>query len=429
MFQTLPDIYLDGRTKGMPADLKLTPLGEIGAKGWNVLAGDVPSPAAVLKVSALRNNQKWMSSVVSHYGVSLCPHGKTTMAPQIFASQLAGGCWGITLSTLHQVRVARHYGVQRIVIANQILDRAFLRYLFDEREGDPNFECFHLIDSNEGIDAILAETEKRTLVRPFEVLIEVGAENGRTGVRTIEEATALATRMLAHPKAMQLRGVEGFEGSLQGVDRGDTDRRVEDLLSLMVRSAEQLDTLELFGEGEILLSAGGSAYFDRVAKRLAQCSLERPKRVVLRSGCYISHDSQMYEALVGDVLSRSPELVKAGHPKPALEIWATVQSRPESDLLFLNIGKRDVSFDIHMPRVTGYIPIGDDEVITLKHDHQIVALNDQHAYLRCPPDGPLRPGDRVSIGISHPCTTFDKWDVLVVTDDDYNVIDAIKTFF
>jgi len=56
-------------------------------------------------------------------------------------------------------------------------------------------------------------------------------------------------------------------------------------------------------------------------------------------------------------------------------------------------------------------------------------LDDQHAYLAVPDGGGLSPGDLVGFGISHPCTTLDKWRVIPVVDDDYQVIDAVHTFF
>src|SRR5690606_34049114 len=153
------------------------------------------------------------------------------------------------------------------------------------------------------------------------------------------------------------------------------------------------------------------------------------KRVVLRSGCYISHDSSMYVDLVERAAERSPEIDPAGRPQAALEIWTYLQSRPEPELGFVTAGKRDCSFDIHLPHVGHYFRPGMKAPAALSGDHAITALNDQHGYLALPPDTPLLVGDQVQLGISHPCTTFDKWDVLLVVDDDYNVIDAVKTFF
>lgn len=142
----LPDVVVDGLTKGMPSGLGPTALADIGAKGWNALADDLPTPLAVLDLEALEQNSRWFRAVTATYDVSLCPHGKTTMAPQLFAKQLADGAWGITLATQHQAAVARRHGVGRLFIANQILDPVFLRWLAEEQLADPAFEAFFLID-------------------------------------------------------------------------------------------------------------------------------------------------------------------------------------------------------------------------------------------------------------------------------------------
>ena len=60
---------------------------------------------------------------------------------------------------------------------------------------------------------------------------------------------------------------------------------------------------------------------------------------------------------------------------------------------------------------------------------RVQGLDDQHAYLSVPPDCGLAPGDLVCLGISHPCTAFDKWRVIPVIDDEYRVVDAVHTFF
>jgi D-serine deaminase-like pyridoxal phosphate-dependent protein len=60
---------------------------------------------------------------------------------------------------------------------------------------------------------------------------------------------------------------------------------------------------------------------------------------------------------------------------------------------------------------------------------EVTGLNDQHAYLRLDPDTALAPGDLVCLGISHPCTTLDKWRVIPVLDEQDRVIDVVHTFF
>ena len=428
-FTSLDDISVDSRTKGLPGGLGTTALGALRDRGWNVLRGDLPLPLAVLKWSAIENNSQWMKRVLATYDVSLCPHGKTTMSPQIFRKQLDDGCWGITLSTPHQVQVARHYGINRIFLANQIVDPLFLDWLAAERAADPAFEFFHLVDSTAGVEALAACAARLPLARPFTVLVEVGSSFARTGCRTLEEVLSLASAIGDLPQAARLVGAEGFEGSIRGQLGEEVEGRITDFLGFLSLAAESIDARGLFHTDEILITAGGSAYFDLVAKTLTATRVRSSKRVILRSGCYISHDSGMYVDMIERAVGRSPELDSVGRPQAALEVWTYLQSQPEPALGFLTAGRRDLSFDAHLPVPRDYFRAGMAAPAALPEGHEILALNDQHAYLKLPSDSPLAIGDSVNLGISHPCTTFDKWDVLLVVDDEYNVIDAVKTFF
>lgn len=427
----LTDVSIDSRSKGMPGHLPATPLGEIGERGWNIFERDLPFPVATLDIGALRANAAWINAVTGHYRVSLCPHGKTTMAPQLFRQQLLDGCWGITLSTQHQVQAARHYGIERIFLANEILDSSFLAYISREQRADAAFDFYFLVDSDEGIDALRRAAEAEAGHRPFQVLIELGHPEGRTGCRSMEEAVALAERLAQMPLCASLVGIEGFEGAIRGRDRMETEGRVEDFLQRINETAAVLEELGLFGGKEILLTAGGSSYFDLAARILNRARLKSPARVVLRSGCYITHDALMHEVEVGRALQRSPELAGLTvRPQQALTVWAVVLSRPAPDLLYLNVGKRDVSHDVHLPRLLAFWdPNGMPELAPLPGGYEAKMLYDQHTMVTCPADSPLRPGMVVRLGISHPCTTFDKWDVISLTDADLNVVGAVKTFF
>jgi len=116
-----------------------------------------------------------------------------------------------------------------------------------------------------------------------------------------------------------------------------------------------------------------------------------------------------------------------GPPEAALELWATVQSRPEPTLAFMDFGRRDVPFDDGLPvAVAGRTQAGHG----LSVDGLVVRdLNDQHAFVSVPADHPLEIGDTVGFGVRHPCTAFDKWRQLPIVDDDYIVLDVIETRF
>jgi D-serine dehydratase len=222
--------------------------------------------------------------------------------------------------------------------------------------------------------------------------------------------------------------VEGFEG----LDAKASDEAIASFIGHLVQIAEACDRKNLFSDdGPVLLSAGGSSYFDIVVDVFARAKLGRPMQIVTRSGCYITMDSAMYVRAFERIFGRSPELGELGPaPEAAIEIWAYVQSRPESGKVLLTMGKRDVSYDVDLPvPLRWFRPGGGADPLSIPPEHLVTGLNDQHTHMTVPADSPLRVGDMVAFGISHPCTTFDKWEIFYVIDDRYNVVDVLKTYF
>jgi D-serine dehydratase len=93
------------------------------------------------------------------------------------------------------------------------------------------------------------------------------------------------------------------------------------------------------------------------------------------------------------------------------------------------LGKRDVSFDIDMPVARWWFCEGRHDAPVSIDGLTVDKLNDQHAYLSVPSDAGLAVGDLLGFHISHPCTTFDKWSLLMEVADDYTVLGGLKTFF
>ena len=418
---SLEEQVLHPGVKGLPIAAPLRQ-GAIGVQGWNLLHGDTSFPVAVLKTSALRHNLDWMRAFCERNKVELAPHGKTTMSPQLFGAQLANGAWGITLANAVQVQVAHRFGVRRVLIANQLVARSDVRAVLQLLHDDPDFECFVLADSLAGVARLAEEVAAHPLARPLPVLVELGLSGKRAGCRTLDEAMTVARAVEGAP-GLQLAGFEGYEGLLSDL------AAVEEFIGKLCALVLEADDEGLFGTPEILVSAGGSSYFDLVAsgfKRLH--GLSRPLRPVLRSGCYLTSDHGMYQGPLRELDAR--EGVAPGEGlRPALEVWSVVQSRPEPDLAILTMGKRDASHDAGLPvPLWAHCP-GPGPARQLPAGCEIIKMNDQHAYLRLPAGVELAVGDLVGCGISHPCTTFDRWPLLLAVDDDYVVRGALNTFF
>ena len=423
---------LAGTVKGLPRCAEGRRLSELGSMKLSLLKGDLPLPVAVLKRSALNHNSAWMRSFVERAGVSLCPHGKTTMAPQLFQMQFDDGAWGITAATASHVRTYRRFGVPRIVLANQLIGRENIALVFDELEADAEFDFYILVDSIAGLQELQRAILDRPLSRPLQVLLEVGTAGGRTGVRTLEEGIQLGRAICDAAPAIALRGIETFEGVFGGEDHGRIELAALSMMDMVAQLARLGCEEAWFAQGTVILSAGGSAFFDIAAQVLAAVPGSREMRVVLRSGCYLSHDSLHYARMQARIRQRSGAMWGKGPGlRNALEVWAYVQSRPEPHRAICAAGKRDLSHDVELPQPLwwfrpGLHDVPQDVASTLR----VTALNDQHAFVDSAA-GPIEwsVGDLVGFGIAHPCTTFDKWPLLYLVDKNYRVTGGVKTHF
>ncbi len=425
---------VDHRLKGIPGGMSPCALGEIGAKGWNVLAEDMPLPLVLLNRPAIEHNSRWMRGYLKMTGAIVAPHGKTTMSPQLFQRQIEDGAWAITVATPQQIQVARDYGCDRIVLANQLVGKQAIRYVLEELKRARDFDFYCLVNSVANVEMLAAAARDAKIGRPLQLFLEGGMENGRTGCRDVAGALAVARAVEAASPFLALRGVEGFEGLVWGPDPKQAAATVQGFLDFLVAIARACEADDLFAPGKVFLSAGGSAFYDLVTTTFNNSGLKCQTQVLTRSGCYLTHDSVMYTERFAALRQRTPSVDGLGAgPRAALEIWAYVQSRPEPDKAILTMGKRDASYDDHMPvPLKWYRPdagANRRSPLAIGPGHAVTNMNDQHAYLKVPADSPLRVGDMVGFGISHPCLTFDKWPMIALVDDDYNVVDAIRTFF
>ncbi len=384
----VPDELIDWRAKGF-----WLPSGEVTARDFaaarhRLFDGSFTWPLLVVRDSAVRANIATMAAYAQRYGFSFAPHAKTSMAPTLLDAQLAAGAWAMTVATASQALVLRRLGVPRVLIATEILDPTALAWLAAESAG--GWEVFLQVDSVAGVEAVAA-------AGGLPVLVELGHAGGRTGCRTVEEVVAVARAAAAAP-GVSLLGVTAYEGALPDV------ATVDAFLATLVEAVRAVE--DLLGE-EVLVSAGGSAWFDRVIKALEGQWLHGHRiRAVLRSGASVTHDSGFYR-------ERTPFNREPGDGSLAagLEMWAQVLSTPEPGLAIVGMGKRDAPFDEGLPVAEGLT---------------VTRMNDHHTYVT---GGSPAVGDLLRFGLSHPCTAFDKWRFIPVADDEDVVVDVLHTYF
>ena len=396
----------------------------LAGSGTTLHAAGFSYPVLTLRESALAGNLEAMAAYCARAGVELAPHGKTAMSPELAARQLASGAWGITVATIGQLRAYRAFGFPRLLLANELVDEAGIAWLADELAADPGLAVYCYVDSADGVAILDRVLTARPAGRRLPVLVEIGL--GRTGCRTDDQALAVAEAAAA-TGTLAVAGVAGYEGSIGGDPRKQAAGPVTSFCRRLANLASTVWASTVAGPdgGEFIVTAGGSVYFDVVARELTAGGSGFPDRmtVVLRSGGYLFHDHGLYQAATPAArgVTGAPAL------RPALELWAQVLSRPEPGLALLSAGRRDAGFDAGLP-----VPLRarrrDSEAVGLA-GAEVTGLNDQHAYLRLDPDTALAPGDLVCLGISHPCTTLDKWRVIPVLDEQDRIIDVVHTFF
>lgn len=413
------DVLLDWRFKGF-GGAAIT-IGELRDSGRPM--SEFGSPLMIIDRSAVATNVARMNAWCAEHDAVLAPHGKTTMAPSLWLDQLRAGCVAITVANTAQLRVARAVGVPEVIVANEIVDAGELAWIGAELEADPEFGLTCWVDSVAGV-RLMQQALTGTGTRPLDVCVEIGGVGGRAGVRDPETARAVAEAVVAADR-LRLVGISCYEGAVPGIGADPDGLAVVDtFLTTVVDTHRSLSAL--YESDRVMITAGGSAYFDRVAAGLA--GLGPDVDLVIRSGAYAVHDDLHYNQVTPSTRSAGPTLI------PAISTWAGVLSRPEPGRVIIDAGRRDVPFDQDLPIVLaarrrdgGGLRRIDPGKATANR------LNDQHGYLDVADESELEVGDLVRLGLSHPCTAFDKWRAIGVVEsnepDDPTVVDAVLTYF
>ena len=386
----------------------------------NILNEDVCLPAAVIKKTALENNIHWMQRYADARGVSLAPHGKTTMTPWIFQQQQAAGAWAIGVGSAWQASVAMASGIRRVLMVNQLVGKANMQLISQLKNAYPTVEYFCCVDSLDNARALSAFFAARN--QTLDILLELGVPGGRCGCRTTAQALTLAEEIARLP-ALRLRGLELYEGVLHG---DNPQPKVEALL----RDAAALACeLERYVDGEFILTGAGSVWYDVVCNVWLEAPKPATCRLVIRPGCYITHDEGIYLEAQNAILARDKTACDLGGDLvSALELVAMVQSVPESGRAIVNFGKRDSAFDAGLPQPIAHYRGGKARELAA-NSIETTGIMDQHAMLKLASEMDVKVGDILVFSTSHPCLTFDKWKALLLVDDSYNVLETLETGF
>lgn len=401
-------------------------------KSWNLLKENVSLPSATLSKSAINHNQSWMDKFAEKFQFLLAPHGKTTMLPALFSLQVASPyCFGITLATVSQTTAAFNNGIKRVLMANQLVGKCNMDIISSILKKDPSFEFICLVDSAVNVVQLGKFFEERK--QNIKVLLEYGIDGGRTGIRNETQESAVLNELRNWKSSISVIGVEFFEGIFQ------EEPEIRRFINWALSRIQKLASDNVFSNDEIIISAAGTSWFDIVAtdfmKFEATCSIKLKK--IIRSGCYLIYDGGMYtnmEKRVLDMnLGRENEEfeILSKNLRPALKIWAYVQSVPESNLAIIGMGRRDAGNDKGFPepylhyRPGNAAPTYFDKSTSL----EVFNMMDQHSFMTIGENDDIQVGDIIAFDIYHPCTTMDKWRNILLIDDQYDVVQVFQSDF
>ena len=398
---------IESSFKGFPIDSYGKTLEAFLATKPNLFTSNFQFPIMVINERSLKNNIDRMASYCKSVGAELAPHVKTTMSPQIAQMQTDAGATALTIANFWQASIFISFGFKRLIIANEVLDPSAITEISRLNKGK-EVQIIFYVDSLAGLEIVKQHTPDGGEQNLF---IEIGTDEGRGGVRDLDEVATIA-KAIAADSRLKLRGVTGFEGAVPDAARSKKgEKKISKFCQKIVAAADRAYPYK--SDAVFIISAGGSAYFEIVADELNKFAKE--KILLLRSGGYVTHDSKYYEEIYP--FRDSQQTFKA-----AIEVWAQIISSPEPNFGVLNLGKRDIGNDLHNP-----IPFAKYASGLTTFSGQIEKLNDQHGYLRSKQEFAV--SQLIGLGISHPCTTFDKWRLIPLVNDNYDVVDCLYTFF
>ncbi|MCR6501550.1 alanine racemase [Shinella sp. CPCC 101442] len=426
------DILIDDRIRGFPPGRAALPLEAIGGQGWKPFDGKMALPLISLDQAAFAGNVEAMMAYVKSHGIEIAPHAKTPMSAALSGALLAAGAWGTTVADIRQAAVLLKAGQRRLILANEIGGPAAARRLAALLSGYGDAEMHIFVDSVPLAEALRDAWQSRRDLPSLGLMVELGA--GRAGARNVEDAEKILDVILAsETSTFKLTGIAAYEGAAATANAAETLARIDGLMGLTAAFLPHVRA-RIGNARPLLVTAGGSVFFDRVVAGLSAAIDADPDcRLVLRSGAIFFHDHGVYErGLAGldardgfrigrDVRSASRDFT------PALRVWAEVLSLPEPGLAICGMGMRDVAIDQDLPRPLALYrdgaPLGDFRAAS------VLRLNDQHAFMAIPAGAGVAVGDVVEFGISHPCTCLDRHAILYGLRPDHTVTTAYLTSF
>jgi D-serine deaminase-like pyridoxal phosphate-dependent protein len=355
-----------------------TALGEHMCAAYRFAIGqkrhELVTPALILDLEVARRNIAFMAERLSAMPARLRPHIKVQKSPELAKLQVEAGAIGVCTATVWEAIVMSRAGIEDVLVANEVCGRGKVKALAEAaKEGRLTVAVDDASNAADLSYAALAAGSK------LEVLIEVDVGMGRGGVRSPEDAVALARRVAGLP-GLRMRGVQGYEGHC--MLEPDRDVRIGKAQAAMAYLGEVIDRLAAAGFECEVVSAGGTGTYDITGAN--------PRVTEIQAGSYVFMDNFHGSLVPG--FSR------------ALTVLGTVMIQ-HGDTIVLDAGRKSIGIDFVLPTMVEY-PFYQARYFAEEH-----ALFDVDA--RCK----LKLGDTAELVPGYAPTTVNLYDVYHVVED------------
>ncbi len=359
---------------------------------------EIETPALMVDLTIMEANMDKMMAFLksSGAGVGIRPHSKSHKTPEIAKMQMDRGALGICCAKIGEAEAMAEAGLPDILIANQVVGEKKLRRLAALSKRT-NLKA--AVDTTENLlDIARVSAEAGGEIG---IVVEVDIGNRRGGVRTEQEAVAIA-KLASSRAGVRYAGVMGYEGHAVFMpdikEREDSAERAYDTL-LSMRDAVKRDA----GLESGIVSAAGSGTYMFAGRRKGLTDIE--------PGSYIFMDVR-YGGTAGVDFHNS------------LAVLATIASHPEPDLFICDAGLKSMTREFGL---VSTLPSYGLKVTHMSEEHvkltsgeapdSLPGFAELDAKYAAPSPGPLNVGDKILLIPSHCCTTVNLHDVMYAVRD------------
>jgi 3-hydroxy-D-aspartate aldolase len=332
---------------------------------------EVDTPALIVDLDALEDNLDGMADFCVGHKVKLRAHAKTHKSPVIAHWQLARGAVGQCVQKVDEAEVLAWAGIPDILVSNEVVSPKKLARL----AALSSIAKVALCADDADVVGLIESAAESAHCR-LSVLVEIDVGSARCGVRSGEDAVALAS-LIAKSRHLMFGGLQAYHGSAQHM------RRPQEREAAIAGAAQAVQlTLDGLGKAGLdcpIVGGGGTGTFPLEAA----------------SGVYNEIQAGSYVFMDADYRRNDP----SPSFRQSLFVLSTVMSVARSGEAVVDCGHKGIAVDSGMPLVHGHAGI------------TYVGPSDEHGQLMLQASSDrLSIGERVRLVPGHCDPTVDRYD-------------------